>query len=636
MGNTSAKRSDTLSLREHAGSLDGISEEVQCSICMDFLEDPVSIECGHNFCRACITAAWATGSAREHTCPECRRPCDRDKLVSDVKINNVVQKVQQVLQERQKRAMMAQADCSALEEPLKLIGLDDDGNLVFHEDVLSRCFLREDIKDKPLCLISVIGEQRKGKSFLLNYLLRRLNRKDCENDSWLGGEEELLQGFEWRAGVNSTTKGIWIWSKHFVIEGENGPVAVFLVDTEGSLDYERSKDTSVKLSALSMLLSSYLIYNVGMMVKETDLEYLEMFVHVAEGVGKSFSLQPIERLDLLVRDWFCPPVYGVKGGQDYLQNTIKKVEGCSKYQKSLQTLRTRSRCYLMPFPGKKVAMGEGAVKDMDEDFKDCLKSYINSLLGSVQQCVKKDMENHQLTCEQLAGKIKKFTEIMKRAEYGFSSPLEMKMVLNNHMTLERAKEEYQKFREEQETNTNTFIKTLKKTPKKMKVLMEEKINELAELCASSLQGDPRSNEVLLTELKQQMNSDAHGFSERYIRQYKISALKAGVAIGATGIGLAGGVVGAAVAAAVVAAEAGIAAIGAAVGSGAFAFLGGGVGAGIGFSVGAKKASDSEADQQDCDEEFELLVPDSEDEIMVMPSAEEASAAEDSVRVKKEK
>nr|XP_014349959.1 PREDICTED: RING finger protein 112-like [Latimeria chalumnae] len=226
-------------------------------------------------------------------------------------------------------------------------------------------------------------------------------------------------------------------------------VAVFLVDTEGSLDYERSKDTSVKLSALSMLLSSYLIYNVGMMVKETDLEYLEMFVHVAEGVGKSFSLQPIERLDLLVRDWFCPPVYGVKGGQDYLQNTIKKVEGCSKYQKSLQTLRTRSRCYLMPFPGKKVAMGEGAVKDMDEDFKDCLKSYINSLLGSVQQCVKKDMENHQLTCEQLAGKIKKFTEIMKRAEYGFSSPLEMKMVLNNHMTLERAKEEYQKFREEQ-------------------------------------------------------------------------------------------------------------------------------------------------------------------------------------------
>nr|XP_014352542.1 PREDICTED: RING finger protein 112-like [Latimeria chalumnae] len=347
--------------------------------------------------------------------------------------------------------MMARVDCSTPEESLQLIGLDGDGNLVFHKDVLSRCFLHKDVKDKPLCLISVIGEQRKGKSFLLNYLLRRLNGKDCENDSWLGGEDEPSQGFEWRAGLNSTTKGIWIWSKHFVIEGENGPVALFLVDTEGSVNYERSKDTSVKLSALSMLLSSYLIYNVGMMVKETDLEYLEMFVHVAEGVRKSISLQPIQRLDLLVRDWFYPNQFGfgVKGGQDYLQDTIKKVKDTFKYQNILPTLRTRSRCYLMPFPGNKVAMGEGAVKDMDENFKDCLKSYINSMLGSVQQRVKKDMQNCPMTCEHLAGKIKEFAEIMKRAEYGFSSPLELVMTLNNHKTLERAKEEYQGFMKEQ-------------------------------------------------------------------------------------------------------------------------------------------------------------------------------------------
>uniref|UniRef100_H3A2T1 RING-type domain-containing protein n=1 Tax=Latimeria chalumnae TaxID=7897 RepID=H3A2T1_LATCH len=573
-----------------------------CSICMDFLEDPVSIECGHNFCRACITAIWATGSAWEHTCPECRWLCNRDK------------KFQQVLQERQKRAMMrslvlgARADCSAPEEPLQLIGLDGGGNLVFHEDVLSRCFLHEDVKDKPLCLISVIGEQRKGKSFLLNYLLRRLNRKDCENDSWLGGEEEPLQGFEWRPGDDSTTKGIWIWSKHFVIEGENGPVTFVLVIANAVCSYERSKDTSVKLSALSMLLSSYLIYNVGTMVKETDLEYLEDLSQVKTilCLGPNCILFCFKRLDLLVCDWLCSSDYGVKGGQDYLQKTIKKVEGCTEYQKSLQTLRMRSRCYLMPFPGKKVAMGEGAVKgrDMDEDFKDCLKSYINSMLGSVQQCVKKDMQNRQLTCEQLAGKIKEFIEIMKRAEYGFSSPLEMMMALNQ-MTLERAKEEYQRFREEQQ-ETNTIIKTLKRTPKKMEVSMEEKINELEELCASSLHGDLHSKEVLLTELKEEMNSDAHGFMKRYSRQYKISALKAGATIGAASVGL----VGAAVAAGVMAAEAGTMAIGAAVGSGTSLFLGGGVGAGIGLSVGTKKASESKKDQQHCDEERQPLVPDS--------------------------
>uniref|UniRef100_H2ZZI1 RING-type domain-containing protein n=1 Tax=Latimeria chalumnae TaxID=7897 RepID=H2ZZI1_LATCH len=405
--------SDTLSLREHAGSLDGISEEVQCSICMDFLEDPVSIECGHNFCRACITAAWATGSAREHTCPECRRPCDRDKLVSDVKINNVVQKVQQVLQERQKRAMMVSSidyKMACISGMAAAAGRAGKRSL-FYTD----CFILFSLSYFVLfCFCEKHGAFEKGAISLLCFLGGIYRRMFS-----IGGEE----GSD-HSRTEPEKRGVLVWFPPLVrLSNMGGVVAVFLVDTEGSLDYERSKDTSVKLSALSMLLSSYLIYNVGMMVKETDLEYLEQYLYLE----KNYSNTDFKRLDLLVRDWFCPPVYGVKGGQDYLQNTIKKVEGCSKYQKSLQTLRTRSRCYLMPFPGKKVAMGEGAVKgrDMDEDFKDCLKSYINSLLGSVQQCVKKDMENHQLTCEQLAGKIKKFTEIMKRAEYGFSSPLEV-------------------------------------------------------------------------------------------------------------------------------------------------------------------------------------------------------------------
>ncbi|XP_070789494.1 E3 ubiquitin-protein ligase TRIM39-like [Pituophis catenifer annectens] len=47
--------------------------EATCSICWDFFQDPVLIpECGHNFCRGCLTRSWGT-SESEASCPQCRQ-----------------------------------------------------------------------------------------------------------------------------------------------------------------------------------------------------------------------------------------------------------------------------------------------------------------------------------------------------------------------------------------------------------------------------------------------------------------------------------------------------------------------------------------------------------------------------------
>ncbi|XP_058027657.1 zinc finger protein RFP-like isoform X2 [Ahaetulla prasina] len=53
--------------------LQGFLEEATCSICLDFFQDPVLIpECGHNFCRGCLTRSWGT-SESEASCPQCRQ-----------------------------------------------------------------------------------------------------------------------------------------------------------------------------------------------------------------------------------------------------------------------------------------------------------------------------------------------------------------------------------------------------------------------------------------------------------------------------------------------------------------------------------------------------------------------------------
>lgn len=35
-----------------------LQEEAVCAICLDYFTDPVSIGCGHNFCRGCVTQLW--------------------------------------------------------------------------------------------------------------------------------------------------------------------------------------------------------------------------------------------------------------------------------------------------------------------------------------------------------------------------------------------------------------------------------------------------------------------------------------------------------------------------------------------------------------------------------------------------
>ncbi|XP_059839375.1 E3 ubiquitin-protein ligase TRIM39-like isoform X2 [Hypanus sabinus] len=63
------------------GQVESLTEEAICSICLDFFTDPVILECGHNFCRSCITRCWEMDE--RNSCPECREVfADRTLRVS--------------------------------------------------------------------------------------------------------------------------------------------------------------------------------------------------------------------------------------------------------------------------------------------------------------------------------------------------------------------------------------------------------------------------------------------------------------------------------------------------------------------------------------------------------------------------
>ncbi|XP_067217845.1 E3 ubiquitin-protein ligase TRIM39-like [Chanodichthys erythropterus] len=65
-----------------------LTEELQCSICLDVFNDPVSTPCGHNFCKTCLNKCW--DNSQTCNCPYCK---ETFKIRPDLKINTTLREL---------------------------------------------------------------------------------------------------------------------------------------------------------------------------------------------------------------------------------------------------------------------------------------------------------------------------------------------------------------------------------------------------------------------------------------------------------------------------------------------------------------------------------------------------------------
>lgn len=68
--------------------------------------------------------------------------------------------------------------------PIQIVNVKEDHSFDLDLSALERVLLSDEVKDRKVVVVSVAGAFRKGKSFLLDYLLRFL-----KNKVWEGGEE---------------------------------------------------------------------------------------------------------------------------------------------------------------------------------------------------------------------------------------------------------------------------------------------------------------------------------------------------------------------------------------------------------------------------------------------------------------
>ena len=77
------------------------------------------------------------------------------------------------------------------------------------------------------------------------------------------------KGFKVSAATETCTKGIWIWSRPVYSEKEN--MYIFFLDSEGGGSTTKDEEFDIKIFSLSVLVSSYFIYNTYGVINESTI-----------------------------------------------------------------------------------------------------------------------------------------------------------------------------------------------------------------------------------------------------------------------------------------------------------------------------------------------------------------------------
>ncbi|KAM9120041.1 zinc finger protein RFP-like [Pangshura tecta] len=100
-----------------------LQEEATCPVCLEYFTEPVTLECGHNFCRACISQCWE-GSATAASCPQCRETVQQGNLRPNRQLANILELVKQLSLQAAKGAG-GDGVCGDHQEALKLFCEED-------------------------------------------------------------------------------------------------------------------------------------------------------------------------------------------------------------------------------------------------------------------------------------------------------------------------------------------------------------------------------------------------------------------------------------------------------------------------------------------------------------------------------
>lgn len=294
---------------------------------------------------------------------------------------------------------------------------------------IEEILLRPETKDCEVCILSVAGALRGGKSFLLSFFVRFLHSATVLNESenWMGDPNEKLTGFEWKKGIRRQTTGILIWSEIFYYNVNNRKIAIILMDTQGTFDTESTLQDNITIFAFSSMISSIQIFNISKRIQEDYLNDLQLFTEYGKYALEHTRYKPFQSLMFLIRDWSNSDEYsyGEKGGSAYLNETLntetKLHEELKKIRNHIKSCYEELKCFLLPYPIKEEIDDDdehdfqGKIEDLDDEFKVSLKELTRSVL-SKENIVVKTVNGKKIKAHEILHYIRLYWEIFQNNE----------------------------------------------------------------------------------------------------------------------------------------------------------------------------------------------------------------------------
>ncbi|XP_053150506.1 zinc finger protein RFP-like isoform X2 [Hemicordylus capensis] len=106
-----------------ASSGKALAEGLCCFLCHALFTEPVSIDCGHSFCRACIAQQWGEREDADFSCPQCGERALKRKFRPNKELENVAEIAKRMKLEK---AAAGESECEMHpQQPLSLFCKDE-------------------------------------------------------------------------------------------------------------------------------------------------------------------------------------------------------------------------------------------------------------------------------------------------------------------------------------------------------------------------------------------------------------------------------------------------------------------------------------------------------------------------------
>ncbi|XP_003421860.1 tripartite motif-containing protein 26 isoform X1 [Loxodonta africana] len=173
--------------------LRSLEEEVTCSICLDYLRDPVTIDCGHVFCRSCTTDVRPVAGGRP-VCPLCKKPFKKENIRPVWQLASLVENIERLKVDKGRQpgeGAREQQDaklCERHQEKLHYY-CEDDGKLL--------CVIcRESREHRPHTAVLMEKAAQPHREKILNHLTTLRRDRDKIQSFQTKGDSDILAALQ--------------------------------------------------------------------------------------------------------------------------------------------------------------------------------------------------------------------------------------------------------------------------------------------------------------------------------------------------------------------------------------------------------------------------------------------------------